>query len=62
MEWNGSSVTEEVEVKQCPFCGSEQAMAAELVGVYWVQCQECYASTSLEDNMETALDKWNSRS
>ena len=62
MENGSNNLTIEKTVKPCPFCGSEDSNVSELLGIYWVQCFECYASTSLEDHLETALEKWNSRS
>ena len=46
------------KLKPCPFCGSKN-LAYE--GLSKVICRHCGASSGLEDENETRIEKWNQR-
>lgn len=52
---------EVLTIKPCPFCGDKEPIVWALAGVYWVQCDQCNAAISLENELETALNNWNVR-
>jgi hypothetical protein len=47
----------EIKLLPCPFCGGE----AEIVGKHWVQCRRCATEGGYYDNIETAIEVWNTR-
>lgn len=49
-------------LKSCPFCGDEGALASELNGLYdVVLCQSCGAAGAPSNNSLGAIDGWNRR-
>ena len=55
-------MTEEIELKSCPFCGGEAVMLGEDDGMYQFVCQNCAANIDNYDyEKEVAAKKWNKR-
>ena len=56
-----------IELKPCPFCGSEAIMetfttAAEKVPRYRVRCSKCWCETDWDSfSVEDVVEKWNRR-
>lgn len=53
----------EVELKPCPFCGSEACVGVEGMTTYWsVGCRKCFCFFARYFNTkEEAIEKWNKR-
>lgn len=52
----------EIELKPCPFCGSEDVTcAAGLEGEYYVECWDCSAKVESCNGLEDAVAGWNAR-
>lgn len=49
-----------VELKRCPFCGSEAILDTDLDEA-WCSCQTCYASTDSSHLGSRAVANWNRR-
>ena len=54
---------EKVELKPCPFCGSEAELITNRSGTNVVRCSNfnCWISTKIFGFKETAINKWNTR-
>lgn len=55
-------MTEEIELKPCPFCGGKAVMIGEDDGMYQVVCPDC--AGTIDDfygEKEVAAEKWNER-
>ena len=51
-------------LKPCPFCGSKNISCEEggkHVGLWFVQCEECWATFPHFDTKEEAISAWNRR-
>lgn len=44
----------------CPFCGGMAGLCEEL-GFYWVNCEECCASSPTTAEKKHAIEAWNNR-
>lgn len=56
------AVIDGIEMKPCPFCGSEDI---RFIGVscFYVSCNNCFATTGKVDNSrKVAAEQWNRRS
>ena len=51
----------EIELKPCPFCGSEDVTCDRLEDVYYVECWDCGAKIESYNGMEDAVAGWNAR-
>lgn len=47
------------DLRECPFCGGE-AKIVDGLGVFWVACESCGATTRLSEQDE-AREAWNRR-
>lgn len=43
----------------CPVCGIADPVLWEVAGVYWVQCDHCHASTTMDEDREVVVAHWN---
>lgn len=50
-----------IDLKPCPFCGGEARMESVDLGVFWVECKNCYAETICADTEDEAAAAWNRR-
>jgi hypothetical protein len=52
-----------MELKSCPFCGSDAKIDNNGNGSYWGKCEndECLCQLGCEDNYEDAVAAWNTR-
>ena len=50
-----------IELKPCPFCGSDDVSCDILEDVYYVECWDCSAKVESYNGMEDAIAGWNSR-
>lgn len=50
-----------IELKPCPFCGSEDVSCDRLEDVYYVECWDCSAKVETYNGIEDAIAGWNSR-
>lgn len=53
-------MAETVELKRCPFCGSEAILDTDLEEA-WCSCQTCYASADSSRVSSRAVANWNRR-
>lgn len=51
----------EIELKPCPFCGSEDVTCDSLEDVYYVECFGCSAKVESYNGLEDAVAGWNAR-
>lgn len=51
----------EIELKPCPFCGSDDVSCDILEDVYYVECWDCSAKVESYNGLEDALAGWNAR-
>ena len=52
----------EIELKPCPFCGSDDVVfGAALEDWYYVECWDCSAKVESCNGMEDAVAGWNAR-
>ena len=52
------------KLKPCPFCGSTNISCADaglFTDVWFVQCDECYATFPHFDSEQEAINAWNCR-
>lgn len=49
----------EVELKPCPFCGSEGVICNRLEDVYYVECWDCNAKVESYNGIKAAVARWN---
>jgi len=54
------------KLKPCPFCGSNASIKHNDQQYYWIDCDECGASTNMmvscmDDCMPLLINKWNHR-
>jgi Lar family restriction alleviation protein len=52
------------ELKSCPFCGSDAALADKQDGVYvfyYVVCTKCQGKCGGYPNKQVVIDNWNMR-
>ena len=50
-----------IELKPCPFCGSEDVFGDKLEDVYRVECWDCGAKIESYNKLEDAVAGWNRR-
>ena len=50
-----------IELKPCPFCGSDDVSCDILEDVYYVECWDCSAKVESYNGMEDTIAGWNSR-
>ena len=50
-----------IELKPCPFCGSEDVSCGRLEDVYFVECWDCCAKVETYNGIEDAVKTWNTR-
>ena len=53
-----------MELKPCPYCGNDRIYcedAGRNTDVWFIQCEECYATFPHFDSAEEAKDAWNRR-
>ena len=50
-----------IELKPCPFCGSDDVSCDILEDVYYVECWDCSAKVESYDGIEDAVAGWNAR-
>jgi Lar family restriction alleviation protein len=54
--------SDKLELKSCPFCGSEKVFIGESYGNYYVECVICSATGSTDGKTEIEAAKlWNKR-
>lgn len=53
-------MTNNQELKPCPFCGGKAKINKEARHLYEVECQNCYANV-YDDTAEGAVEYWNRR-
>jgi Lar family restriction alleviation protein len=53
-------MSENIELKPCPFCNGMPHIH-EAVGEAWVHCQDCGASSEMQDAIADAAEAWNRR-
>jgi Lar family restriction alleviation protein len=52
---------DKIELRPCPFCGSEEVELAYLINGWSVLCSGCLALGSPQHDAETAIEAWNLR-
>ena len=51
----------EIELKPCPFCGSDDVICDMFEDVYFVECWDCCAKIESCNGMEGVVAGWNAR-
>lgn len=51
----------EIELKPCPFCGSDDVICDMFEDVYFVECWDCCAKVESCNGLEDAVAGWNAR-
>ena len=51
----------EIELKPCPFCGSDDVFRGMLEEVHYVECWHCGAKIETYNGIEDAVKTWNTR-
>lgn len=51
----------EIELKPCPFCGSDDVICDMFEDVYFVECWDCCAKVESCNGLEAAVVRWNTR-
>lgn len=51
----------EIELKPCPFCGSDDVICDMFEDVYFVECLDCSAKVESYNGLEDAVEGWNAR-
>lgn len=51
----------EIELKPCPFCGSDDVICDMFEDVYFVECWDCCAKVESYNGLEDAVAGWNAR-
>lgn len=51
----------EIELKPCPFCGSDDVICDMFEDVYFVECWDCCAEVKSYNGLEDAVAGWNAR-
>lgn len=51
----------EIELKPCPFCGSDDVICDMFEDVYFVECWDCCAKVESCNGMEDVVAGWNRR-
>ena len=51
----------EIELKPCPFCGSDDVICGRFEDVYYVECLYCGAKVESYNGPEDAVAGWNTR-
>ena len=51
----------EIELKPCPFCGSDDVTCDRFEDVYYVECWYCSAKIESYNGAEDAIAGWNAR-
>lgn len=54
-------MTDEIKLKPCPFCGSDDVVLDETYTSGYVRCRVCGAEGGLRDSHDEAAAAWNSR-
>ena len=50
-----------IELKPCPFCGSDDVICDMFEDVYFVECWDCCAKVESYNGLEDAIAGWNAR-
>ncbi len=50
-----------IELKPCPFCGSDDVICDRFEDVYYVECLYCGAKVETYNGLEDAAAGWNAR-
>lgn len=50
-----------IELKPCPFCGSDDVICGRFEDVYYVECLYCGAKVETYNGLEDAAAGWNAR-
>ena len=50
-----------IELKPCPFCGSDDVICDMFEDVYFVECWDCCAKVESCNGMEDVVAGWNAR-
>lgn len=50
-----------IELKPCPFCGSDDVTCNKFEDVYYVECLYCSAKVETYNGEEDAIEGWNAR-
>lgn len=53
-------MTDDIELKPCPFCGGK-AKCIEYYGLFHVICCDCYIAGRDRPSIDGAIDAWNTR-
>ena len=51
----------EIELRPCPFCGSEGVICNRFEDVHYVECLGCSAKVESYNGLEDAVAGWNTR-
>ena len=51
----------EIELKPCPFCGSDDVTCDRFEDVHYVECCDCCAKVETYNGIEDAVKTWNTR-
>lgn len=51
----------EIELKPCPFCGSDDVICDMFEDMYFVECWDCCVKVESCNGLEGALAGWNAR-
>lgn len=51
----------EIDLKPCPFCGSDDVFCGMLEEVHYVECCDCCAKVETYNGIEDAVKTWNTR-
>ena len=54
-----------IELKPCPFCGGKAQLRYDIMGCYYIECQQCRIKTTVFDALvggkKMAIETWNRR-
>ena len=51
----------EIELKPCPFCGSENVTCDRFEDVHYVECWDCSAKIESYSGLDDVIADWNAR-
>ena len=57
----GAKTMDGIELKPCPFCGSDDVICDMFEDVYFVECWDCCAKVESYNGLEDAVAGWNAR-